>query len=344
MKAVEIFSFINTIRKSLTLNMCLSNFMSISFIMQSTNLTPIQSHSVSSGDLSLNKDGSEDDLQDFKTLHSTISNHLKEMRSVSNVFNSETGLLPDDLTQLNNLLLDHNDKDILFNWDPENKREEGRLQYESVVTEQRILLKLRNLMIRFVDVYFKQNLPDATTISESDLIESCDMYRQKLINFDYHIEALQNEQEFDSKLKIYVTKSFYLNRWSQLSLDKIIALFTNLTSELSVSVLLKFLEKEQQNNQKELNNYRDDLRTNFKQFKLKLNEFMINFDKNKSKEFKIENVASILECFSSSLEAISFVIVLVSMALSNATLRPIWIEKVKKSKKKKGEFIILFIS
>ncbi len=40
LKAIEIYEFIGTIKRSLTLNLCLANFVTISFVMQSTNLSP----------------------------------------------------------------------------------------------------------------------------------------------------------------------------------------------------------------------------------------------------------------------------------------------------------------
>lgn len=129
--------------------------MSINFIMQSTNLAPTHTETTMSS-------GSEDELQDFKTLQTTVGNHLKEISNVSRVFDQATGLLPDSLEELTKVLLDHHDREVLYNWDPTEQNELGCKQYEVVVTEQKCLLKLRNLMIRYMNVFLDANLPGSS--------------------------------------------------------------------------------------------------------------------------------------------------------------------------------------
>lgn len=339
LKAIEIFSFINTIRRSLTLNMCLTNFTTISFIMQSTNLSPLQPNAAMSSNDNKEPSEVEDELLDFRSLHATITNHLKEISTVSSVYDLKTGLLPNNIDELNDLLLDHNDKNVLYNWEPNEDYEIGQTQYESIIAEQRSLLKLRNLMIRYVDAFLKLNLSGSLSGKEETLETSLIFYKINLIKTLSEMKPTDglNEEKSDSLLKIHVSKSFYLERFSQLGLDKLITTFLNLTSELSVSSVLAFFTKEKDSNQNLLIGYKDELKLFLKTIQLKINKAVEIF--NEDGKFKIEYVAKILEYFSSSLEALSFIIVLFTMSLSNGILKPIWTEKVKKSKKKKGQYV-----
>ena len=344
LKAIEIFQFLNTIRKSLSLNMCLSNFMCVSFIMQSTNLAPTQTGVEQIVSTTTNQQP-DDELNEFKTLQATVSNHLKELLNASTAYDQDTGLLPDDLTELNKRLIDHNDKEVMFNWEPSEEESLGKKQYELIIGEQQVLLKLRNLMIRFVNAFLKLNLPptgepEDKQVNYSNLI---DVYKQKLVNFDYKFDYslgspdLENEDRdeelFDSKLKIYVTKSFYLKRWSQLRLNQLINAFVNLSSDLCFDE--KFLDKEQAGQQSHLTQYRDNLKEHFDFLKKRIDQELCNFNG----EFNIDVVPRLLELFSSSLEAISFVLIIFTLTLSNSRIKAVWTERVKKSKKKKPLYV-----
>ena len=60
---------------------------------------------------------------------------------------------------------------------------------------------------------------------------------------------------------------------------------------------------------------------------------------NDENSFKIDGLNRILECFTSCLEATSFIIIIFTSSLMHKELKPIWSEKMKKSKKKKGLYI-----
>jgi len=341
--------FMNTIKQSLTLNLCLTNFVVISFIMQSTNLT------AASGEIStfnqVQNAGTIDEdttiMNDFKQLKSKIEQYLKEIANSSNVFDLETGLLVND----NEKLVDHNDKDVLYHWDTPKEQEAAKQQYNLMLEEQKRLLRLRNIVIRFVftclnSCFDEDNVAANNSINDKN---NLDFYKKSLLEFDYTLKNKQNliknddlsdnseEDIIDSDLKIYITKSNYLKRWSQLNLDKILNTFISLSSELSQDEK-KFLDKEQENNQINLKQYRDSLKDSFQTLKKRLSSILNVFDPanpKSSSNFKIELVSRLLECFSSSLECFSFILTVFTLCLSAKHIKPIWTEKLKKSKKKK---------
>lgn len=349
LKAFEICSFMNTIRQSLTLNLCLTNHLVIDFILHSTNLVPV------SGEITFtNQQQASDEeaiMNDFKTLKSKIDQHLKEIKNSSIVFDPETGLLTDDNQKLKELLVDHNDKDVLYHWDPAREQDVANKQYDFVVEEQRRLLKLRNVVVRFIDVCLNSWVSFPDQENDESLGKRFDLYKKKLLEFNYELKYedgtssedlsdTSKEDVFDAKLKIYITKSGYLKRWSQLSLDKLLNLFVNLSSDLCQNE--KFIESEQQNNQKNLTAYRDSLKGHFELLQKRFNSLLSVFqsqDEKQRQSFKIENVAKILECFSSSLESVSFIVTIFTLCLSSKSIKQIWSEKMVKSKKKKGLYL-----
>ena len=317
LKAIEIYSFMNTIAKSLTLNLCLTNSMCISFIMHPLAQTEVVS--------------SDETDPEFKALQSKLDTHLKEISNVSTVFDTENGLLPDDNSQLTDLLLDHNDKNVLYNWEPEEEDQLATNQYKLIMDEQRRLLKLRNLMVRFTDTFLKAWLQTntETAATTTDLSKKFDLYKSRLVEFNYEPFIL-DENVHDAKLKIHVTKSNYFSRWSQLNLDKILNCFINLSSDLCQNE--KFLDTEQANEQKTLINYRDLIKSLSDSTKEKLEVILADY----KADYQIEKIARIIECFSASLECLSYATLVFTACLSSQRMKSIWSEKLKKSKKKKG--------
>ena len=87
--------FMNTIKQSLTLNVCLTNFAVISFIMHSTNLVSV-SGEISTFNQTQNSGTVDEEAattSDFKQLKDKIEQYFKEIGNSSNVFDLETGLL-----------------------------------------------------------------------------------------------------------------------------------------------------------------------------------------------------------------------------------------------------------
>ena len=179
--------FMSTIRQSLTLNICLTNFIVISFIMQSTNLTPVSGEITtitSNQGTAAVEDESSVILNDFKQLKSKIEQHLKEIANSSTVFDPETGLLIEDSEKL----LDHNDKDVLYHWDSSEDQECAKKQYGLVIDEQKKLLRLRNIVVRLVDVCLN-NWLESDDAANSDISDKLNkrfhFYKKALIEFDY---------------------------------------------------------------------------------------------------------------------------------------------------------------
>ena len=344
--------FMNTIKQSLTLNLCLTNFAVISFIMHSTNLTPI-SGEISTFNQAQNVGTVDEEttiMNDFKQLKSKIEQYLKEIANSSNVFDSETGLLVDN----DEKLVDHNDKDVLYHWDTPKEQEAAKQQYNLVLDEQKRLLRLRNIVIRFVEKCLNCWLDESIEINNAtNDMHRLDFYKKSLLEFDYNLKNNQpviknddlsdNSEEdlIDFDLKIYITKSNYLKRWAQLGLDKIFNAFISLSSDLCQDEK-KFLNKEQENNQTTLTLYRNSIKEYLQILKKRLNSILIAFDSSDSKSssnFKIELVSRLLECFSSSLECFSFILTIFTLCLSSKHIKPIWNEKLKKSKKKKTLYL-----
>ena len=342
LKSIEICSFLKTIRQSLSMNLCLINYMSLGFIIQSTHLSQLDQASNSS----------EEDmiLNDFKSLKSKLDKHSKELADSSIVFDPVNNLLPSDNSQLKSLLMDHNDKDVLYHWDTHEEQQIGNKQYELIVDEQRRLLSLRNLFIRFVDSSLTNWLGLNSTENEAPKLEPV---KKNLLEFDYEFNyeldsnSLSHkddqmkdnlaEESLDSKLKIYITKSFYLKRFTQLNLNNLINTIVGLTCDLCQNDLPAYLAQEQQNNQLNLIQYREKFKTACETLKNKFTTIIKLM--NDENSFKIDGLNRILECFTSCLEAISFIIIIFTSSLMHKELKPIWSEKMKKSKKKKGLYV-----
>jgi N-terminal acetyltransferase B complex non-catalytic subunit len=375
LKAFEICQFMDTVRQSLTLNLCLTNFMCMSFILHSVNLQSILTvdsanqiknilqRTQNQQPLSVTSD---DDfgLGEFMLLKSRLDQHLKELSSSSRIFDTN-GLLPDDDQQLKAILLDHADKNVLYNWDSKEELAVTENQYESAIYEQRKLLKLRNLFIRYLDVCLRawlqqagdekqqQNLAEIQNDLNS-LKEKMMMYKNKLIEFDYvgsasvskashtnvreeFLNSLKQEDEYESKLKIYIPKSNYLKRWAQLNLNVILNTFVNLCTELCEND--RFIAEQQENGQAELNAHVSSLKKSFESLVLKIDIILEPFENEQNAtQLNVEFMNRIIECFSSSLECFSFVIILFTLSLSSKNLVTLWSEKLKKSKKKKGQY------
>jgi uncharacterized membrane-anchored protein YhcB (DUF1043 family) len=282
-------------------------------------------------------------LNDFKQLKSKTEQHIKEITNSSMAFDSATGLL---VAENSSKLLDHNDKDVLYHWDPPAEQDQARKQYDLVLDEQKNLLRLRSCVVRFVDTCLDRWLEadnDINTLklSHETLDNRLASFKNALISFDYgpssDLSDDSQEDAFDANLKIYITKSNYLKRWPQLGLDKVLNVFVSLSSDLCQSQNA-FLQAEQQNQQPNLKACRDSLKEHFASLKKRFDSLLNNFEVNNS-NFKIELVSKCLECFSSSLECFSFVLTIFTLCLSSTQIKPIWNEKIKKSKKKKTLYL-----
>jgi hypothetical protein len=389
LKAFEICQFMDTVRQSLTLNLCLTNFMCMSFILHAVNLqsilpadssTQIKNLLQRTQHLPAVSSSAQPDEEfahgEFVLLKSRLDQHMKEMSNSSRVFDAN-GMLPDDDQLLKSILLDHADKNVLYNWESSKALVLTEEQYESAIYEQRKLLKLRNLFVRYLDACLRTWLQQTTSGDEkqqqqqqqsveiqSDLSsttkEKIIMYKKKLIEFDYAVSttnksnlidctndavreeflhSLKQEDECESKLKIYICKSNYLKRWSQLNLNAILNTFANLCTDLCENE--RFIAEQQENGQRELNEHISSLKSSIERLMLKIGIILEPFEnelENAAQQLSIEFMNRIIECFSSSLECFSFVIILFTLSLSSKNIATLWSEKLKKSKKKKGQY------
>lgn len=274
LKLFELNEFVASIKRSLSINIGLTNFMSVQLMLD------------------------QDD--DFQGLKHKIENYCKEMLASSSLIDKH-GLIPPENEIL---LVDHTDKDILYDWNPFTDRAKSQNNYMNTIKEQSRLLKLRMLMIRFVNECLAEG--------------SIEIYGQELMKFDYNVV----EEVKDLDLKIYNTKSNYLKRFSQLNLDNLINLFVGLSSDL-----LKFERFFEQEIEK-LMNYKSDFEKQCDLIRQSYEDLV-----------RVKSVGDNIEMLSCSLESISFVIVILTSCLSTEYFRPIWAERCKKSKKKKASFL-----
>lgn len=182
------------------------------------------------------------------------------------------------------------------------------LTYSQMIQDQTKLLKLRNLLIRFLG-----SCLSAWIYEDSQSIPKLQEFKLELDKFDFN-----SSQGLDSY--IFLAKSEYFKRFSQLKLNTLLIKFFNLACDLAQGE--SFLEKEHLS----LNTY-----------KIEINEILQSI-KDSIENLNESNVGEILESFSALGELLSYVILILTSSLSSKSLKPIWTEKCKKSKKKKPSF------
>ena len=345
LKTVEIYAFLEAMRRSLTLNLCLVNAMCIQFVLHpqappigdspatiaTTTATTTTTSSTSGETTSLDFDEallSVPWFADLRELRSRLDVQLKEMASVSSVFANDD----DDAAAAaaSDELVDHTDRDVLYHWDTRDEQRAALEQYELLVGEQRRLFRLRSLWVRLVDACLSACL-NSTATSASSSGQSLVKLRDQLVAFKYANETemqVTDDASYDAKLKIYVSKSFYLRRWPQLGLDKLSTVLVRLVVDL-YSSSETFVQNEQANGQTALRAYRDQLALSLATFKQSLSatlDAVLGSSENK-KLSRVEDVARVLECFSASLEAASFATVALMLCLANKQLRAAWSDK-----------------
>ena len=236
---------------------------------------------------------------------------------------------------LSDILLDYNDKNVVYEWHPSEIKQLATKQYETIIDEQRKLLKLRSSLIFYIDSYFKMLLPSVDQNAEEKINENFELYKKNVLDFDFNFDyGFESEEEYDKNVKINVTKSMYLKRWSDLKLDELVKTFVQLTNDLIRGE--SFFEDELKNEQKHLITYKASLEGVYESLNGKVAAMALVFKETSGTP--LENISRILESFSASLESLSYVILIVSMCLSSNQVKPIWTEKVKRSKKKKGVY------
>ncbi|CAF0760646.1 unnamed protein product [Brachionus calyciflorus] len=303
LKSFELNSFLNELKKSLSLHICLTN----NTIIQNFVLDQVKLKESESTELDL--------TSEMTDLSFKIDEFYKDLTQLSDVL-SENGLI-DSVNE--KLLTDHSDTNVLYDWSPLNIREKTRQNRSALINEQIKLLKLRLYLIKYVHLFTKNDL------------EKIQSVKDELVNFEF-----SSNQSQEPDLEVFNTYSNYLNRFKLLGLDKVLRLFVNLTCDLSKNE--KFLEKELLDGENsKLKQYKLDLVETFQSIESNL-KIQIEQSNEKS-AFKIENVNHLLECLSSIIEILSSLIIVLIACLINSFYRPIWNEKCKKSKKKKGPYL-----
>lgn len=137
--------------------------------------------------------------------------------------------------------------------------------------------------------------------------------------------------------QIYVTKSDYLKRFFNSELTQLLTSFIDLSIDL-VKDTDGFLQSEQNNQQQKLTVYRDQIKHVCQEMPKKILGGLM--DATFTDKVKIENLNKVIESVSVYQEAVSYAILLfVGSCMLNKSFRPVWNEKVKKSKKKKPLYL-----
>ncbi|RNA02824.1 N-alpha-acetyltransferase auxiliary subunit [Brachionus plicatilis] len=284
LKAFEINSFIDELKKSLTVHMCLTNHVIQQIVMDQVN---IKEHDASETDLSTG----------LALMETKIEQYFKNLNQLSNLVDKN------EFFSEQNSLVDHSDTNVVYDWSPPNQQQKTSQNRLGLIEEQKKLLKLRILWIKFIYLNIKNQFSD----------EKFALIKSQLANFDY------GKQE-PSDLEIFNSKSNYLKEFLKLNLDKIVTNFVHLIADMALGE--DFLANDSQ-----VQNYRNTFKKLFENFELE------------APDANTESLSAVLESLSAVVETLSIFIVNLVSVLGNEFYKPIWTEKCKKSKKKKGVYL-----
>ena len=288
LKAFEINYFIDELKKSLTVHLCLTNHIIQHIVLDQVNAKEhdsIESNFHSEMDL----------------LNAKIDQYFKNLNQLSDLI-EKSEFFDQDYN-----LVDHSDSNVVYDWSPLEQKKKSSENRLYLISEQTKLLKIRILFIKFIQICLKNQIND----------EKFDLIKKKIINFNYG-----NNQEIPN-LEIFNGKSTYLKTFISLKLDKIVNTFVNLISDMAQ-------EESFMTNNSLVLSYKNDFEKLFEKLKL---------DCPDSNSFGTESLNNILESLSAISETLSVFLMALVYILNNEFYKPIWTEKCKKSKKKKGAYL-----
>lgn len=160
-----------------------------------------------------------------------------------------------------------------------------------------------------------------------------------LKEFGSSIKSRYNDESTKSsstKVNPFSPKSSYLRELTELGLIDMIMSFTRLATNILQNKSFLDDEVSRAEPNKTLIDFKNELSETFTRIRQRVSGYLSELDKSSA---NLTLVAKLLESLSSSLEAVSFCLVLFVALVSSAHIKPTWIERTKKSKKKKEAYL-----
>lgn len=309
LKLIEMVDFINTVRDSLAFNASVSSYMTVNAITmnaaESTSDDPIRNY--------------------IQQVNSKLTKSVKE-QTVNSLKLLDVDSVCKSLSTLD--ILDHNDHTVLYNWECATRRNNIKLGYDSLVDEQKYLVKLRFSILNYMNIFLNGYFQVGQQQKISDL-------RSIIVELGNTIESKFKSTAFKLN-NIYTPRSDYLSRTVDLGLIKMLTQFVALSNDLTDK---NFLDKQLETNNATLDTYKQTMTDIGKQIRLGLTTLVDKFTNETSINALI--ISELLEGLSSCLEVSSYCIILLSASLTNPStqMNQLWSERLKKSKKKKETYL-----
>lgn len=313
LKLIEFVDFIDAIRESFALSLCMSNYITTSVINTEPEAIAVN----------------EDEMRSY----------LGQIGLKLGKLGKENSSKAFDLDMLikggiDNLLNDHNDKDILYNWENCERRKEIEVSYQELIDEQRSLIKMRFLMMHYLTGMLNTYQHFEKEGAESIETTSLPKIELALVEFN----NLQNGENKSRSVKFnpFNPKSNYLERLNELNLIKLVNLFISLGTKFMTNKSFLDMESTETNN-KHLLNFKQDFDSIHTHIIQKIDSLLVEYESNV--EISLSLIARLIESLSGSLEVISFSLIIFVACLNLNHVKPIWNERFKKSKKKKDTYL-----
>ena len=146
-KALEMCNFMESVSNSLTLNLCLTNAMSAMVITHALTGDLV----ISKTDTSSSSSDEEQLENNLRALRDRLSKSVNELQSISNAFKPEASSANTWPSLNYAMLVDHTDKDAIYQWDSTQEQSVAAKQYELVIDEQKRLLNFRFALVKFLN-------------------------------------------------------------------------------------------------------------------------------------------------------------------------------------------------
>lgn len=149
-------------------------------------------------------------------------------------------------------------------------------------------------------------------------------------------KTIPSKTDSNKQINAFSPTSTYLSRLADLGLLRLVNLFVRLASE--TLTCKTFMDDESsRNGNKNLLEIKTGIEEVFVVIKKTMSEKLTEFESSDSSS-ALSVAATLMEALSGALECISFVVIVLVACVSSTQVRPVWNERMKKSKKKKESF------
>jgi hypothetical protein len=170
-KAFEMCEFMESVGRSLTMNLCLVSAVSTVIISHPSD---VNTQVLSSAD--------EDELieSELRVAKERLDKHLRELQAISGALKLVPGSSEKWEVSVRELV-DHTDKDAIYQWNGVEDRKQTAEQYELVIDEQRRLLVVRFSLAKFLQTLLESS-NEGQTADAGKIKEVLGFYRDQLAN------------------------------------------------------------------------------------------------------------------------------------------------------------------